>query len=301
MIIDIRQVIDEPLKSLLGNEPYFLTKIVCTKPVFLVMTSKVDFPQFVLKVGDCDSLNPLHERMVQLHQKLGDFVSEPIKLIPLNSTTSVWIQRGLQGIPWFRISQHVPFEQIQEIAVESLLFLHGIVGQDPLYRSNHTPGLSLHQILDKLQNYGTLADPSIEVAIRSSARKLETLGTVESFFQHGDFCINNLIFNNTRACVIDFDDFGLNSAPLHDFFSLWQSLSLFSPHPLSNQSCEELLKRYCNQIQIPQNCIEYATELRLHQICFELLQCVHNAREPYLSVLTKLLQKVIAEQQHRIV
>jgi hypothetical protein len=55
--------------------------------------------------------------------------------------------------------------------------------------------------------------------------ELKVLPIMDCYFQHGDFCINNLLFDEHVAHIIDWDEFGEMCMPLQDEFSL--ALSFF--------------------------------------------------------------------------
>src|SRR3954462_2356117 len=52
------------------------------------------------------------------------------------------------------------------------------------------------------------------------AEALEALAGLPCFWQHGDFCLNNVLVSPARLSIIDFEEFGGPSMPLHDEIGL---------------------------------------------------------------------------------
>jgi hypothetical protein len=67
--------------------------------------------------------------------------------------------------------------------------------------------------------------------IEQQAGALDSLGEIVSQYQHGDFCLNNLLLSDSSAAIIDFDEFGRTSMPLHDEIGLALSIADLSPYP----------------------------------------------------------------------
>src|SRR5207237_1152587 len=65
--------------------------------------------------------------------------------------------------------------------------------------------------------------------LNASAECLEGLGEVPGFWQHGDFCLNNLLVSPSALAIIDFDEFGYTLMPLHDQIGLALSLHDLAP------------------------------------------------------------------------
>ena len=61
-----------------------------------------------------------------------------------------------------------------------------------------------------------------------AAEALDALGDVNWFWQHGDFCLNNLIVAPQSVGIIDFDEFGATSVPLQDEIGLGVSVAQLS-------------------------------------------------------------------------
>jgi hypothetical protein len=66
------------------------------------------------------------------------------------------------------------------------------------------------------------------VASRLS-EELDVLGRLASSWQHGDYCLNNLLVDDSRISIIDFEEFGTTSMPLQDELGLALSTYLLAP------------------------------------------------------------------------
>jgi hypothetical protein len=67
------------------------------------------------------------------------------------------------------------------------------------------------------------------------------LGAIAWPWQHGDFSLNNLLVAPDAMAIIDLEDFGATSVPLHDEIGLALSIRLAAPQaPLSAAECLSL-------------------------------------------------------------
>src|SRR5262249_52480093 len=57
-------------------------------------------------------------------------------------------------------------------------------------------------------------------------RDAAAAGPLAACWQHGDFSLNNLLVASDSVAIIDFEEFGGTSAPLHDAFGLALSVTL---------------------------------------------------------------------------
>ena len=291
MIVEIQKIIQEKLGVLLGSEHFHVVMIICTKPVFLVFTGHDEHPSFVLKVDESSLLLKSYQEMLQLRQAFGELVAEPVGLYPFRPAESVSVQKGIRGTPWFRIKEIVPFERICSLSIQGLEELHSKVGGISAYREDVAPSISLREITNRLKT-NNLIDPELFERLHDAARKLENLGTIPSFRQHGDFCINNLLFADEHVHVIDFDDFGKTSVPLHDCYSLLSSLSSLAPSPMTLQSYASVLSNYIERLNLQAILKDFVKELWLHQIVFFIEQCLLHSRTVEMQRLLLQLREV---------
>ena len=50
------------------------------------------------------------------------------------------------------------------------------------------------------------------------SHNLESLGEIPVFWQHGDFCVNNMLIDKNVIGIVDFEHFGRVRMPFHDEF-----------------------------------------------------------------------------------
>ncbi len=278
MLFTVQQHIEESFSNLLHGRSFSLTEIICTNPVFLVFAEGDNYPTFVLKTGKPSILTKNFEVMRQLHDKLGDLVAEPISVSDLNDTTSVLTQRGIQGTPWLRLKNRGDADNIKQLAIGSLETLHNNVRTIPEWQQETVPFATMSMLIDTIEK-SKLVDVETISDLKHVADQLRKCGPVKSWHQHGDFCINNLIVTDSQAHIIDMDDFGNNSTPLHDCFSLASSLGDF----LSDEFRIDKLMQHAvdclARVPFPAKASDYLSELRIHQLCFEIVQATKLGRE----------------------
>src|SRR5204863_8352312 len=73
---------------------------------------------------------------------------------------------------------------------------------------------------------GVRFDPVVIALVMRRAERLDDCGALDSHWQHGDFSLNNLLVSPESVGIIDFDEFGETSMPLHDEFGLALSVRL---------------------------------------------------------------------------
>jgi Ser/Thr protein kinase RdoA (MazF antagonist) len=64
--------------------------------------------------------------------------------------------------------------------------------------------------------------------IAGCRKALSTLKSVKAQLQHGDFSLNNLVIDEKQIFIIDLDDFGIITTPLHDVIGLAVSYCHFA-------------------------------------------------------------------------
>jgi hypothetical protein len=85
--------------------------------------------------------------------------------------------------------------------------------------------------------------PSIVSACSELVGSLPQEYVVKGSWQHGDYCINNLIFADDKTYVIDFEEFGDTLMPLQDIFSL--ALSFYIQREIQTLDLLALDLAYC--------------------------------------------------------
>jgi len=171
-------------------------------------------------------------------------IAAPLCLVPLGKTSeSLLVQRGLPGTPWFsirsRTSRVSGWHEVSEIALETLRDMHKATSSYQDWCEPVDPSSLFLKIYSQLKPSDLKRLPGLTDAMPEWSKMFSLMGVTTSFFQHGDFCINNLLFENSRAAVVDFEHFGRLSTPLHDELMLCGSL--LSVHPNLDEKIEHAL------------------------------------------------------------
>jgi hypothetical protein len=80
---------------------------------------------------------------------------------------------------------------------------------------------------------------------------LDDMGEVHASWQHGDFCLNNLLVSSHAISVIDFAEFGDTSMPLQDEIGLALSLYMLAPREARTVSLRDHLNACLDDGQKP--------------------------------------------------
>ena len=147
-------------------------------------------------------------------------------------------------------------------------------------------GTELRRCMQACIVSGTELSSQVQQQVKLLSKQLDSMGAIEVHCQHGDFCLNNLLVESDQLHIINFEDFGITSMPLHDEIAL--ALSMFSNAP-ANVSTTLQHEIYC--------CIE-KTQYRsilpglfMHHLLLRLGQWSQGSRRRhYRSWLMSLLQ-----------
>lgn len=284
MLLDFTEVVAEALEAFRDSRDYFITKIACTHPVCLVFFAGDEHPSYVFKANETRSLEQSFKTLSRLHATLGDLVPEPLLLLPFDSTLSVLVQRGVQGVPWFEVQRHLGRKTILTLAQRGLAALHAAIAKHPPWRSQVSLGSNLAELANQLV-LGKYIDETLATYLDRSITRLSKLPPIDSFRQHGDFCLNNLLFSDRGVHVIDFDDFGVTSTPLYDYLTLAQSLGYSPANPGAMlHSVSDYLKLF----PLPAGIHDHVPDLWLTQLCCEFTQSLRRSEDRQSRVLRAL-------------
>ena len=95
------------------------------------------------------------------------------------------------------------------------------------------------------------------------AEALTSLGAIEGHAQHGDFSLNNLLFDSDVVRTIDFDEFGLTYMPLHDETGLALSMLAVAPPGLTTS-----LNEYLDAMRQSPRARTWPADIRAHERAF---------------------------------
>lgn len=234
-------------QSFLSSPKNSFLSLFTTNNIYLIFNDS-DHPDFALHEIDENDIEKQFDTKVKLFEILGDMVAEPLKVIK-NHGNLYLVERGLRGKPWFQIATQSK-NNWSQIKTQSLLALNhfqkSISTEKTWHREINLAGELKKQYLESCK-YNQLDTPNIRKHYDYFFSQLANVNNVNSQFQHGDFCINNILHDQERTHLIDFEDFGKTSMPLHDNFSL--ALSFFHIQGSTN------FKDLTNEINL---CLSYS-------------------------------------------
>jgi hypothetical protein len=221
--------------------------IVTSNPVYLVFGQNPEKPDYVIRKFTSQKSGYEHlERAKKLREVFTANVAEPIAIVE-NNNFFYYIEKGIAGLPWFQISEShnsiKAWDNLRERAVMSLQYFQKGVSSRKEWLINVNVSKEL------LESYfnADIEDTELKVKIKNLVDRyctlLDELGVINNNYQHGDFCLNNLIIDNNSVHFIDFEDFGKTSFPMFDEISLALSLFIQVPNSVVTTLKDEI--KYC--------------------------------------------------------
>lgn len=200
---------------------------------YLIFGEKFDAPLYVVQFGSIKNLSVIFEFTSHLYASLPDRIPEPLELSTISEDRAVLVQRGLAGRPWFTLRDEIrtlkDWLRIKNLSLNALHDLH----KTSASQRDWTHTIDLVNMFDDLhaECRQNISKPIVlrQDAVARQRGMIEALGQLNCFYQHGDFGINNLLFDQYSAGIVDFEQFGRVLLPLHDEFLL--TGSLLSLHP----------------------------------------------------------------------
>jgi hypothetical protein len=220
-----------------------LACISTTSPVYLVFSGQSDKPCFVVRPANSKSNRVTHELSLRLHQVNPALVPETVGLYEHNGN-AYSVQRGAGGTPWVRLPRAVTTPEqwatVRNRAIEALRQFHDGVASVPEWSSRICLGDALRSAYKGFIATGNEPPYSLAAFADSMAEELDRLGAWDGIFQHGDFGLNNMLFEENKISVVDLEDFGITVAPLYDEFTLALSLNTLAPDSVKSSVAVEL-------------------------------------------------------------
>lgn len=243
MMLEIESLIHKISGQLSATEGVSIVCICTTNPVFLAFSGRSDAPCFVIRPVKSTSDRVNHDLSVRLYQATAALVPETIGLYEHNGA-DYSVQRGVGGTPWFRLPRTVSTPEqwttVRNRAIETLHQFHKGVASIPEWTKTIDLGDALRLSYKNFIATGNEPEHSLSNFVDSMAAELDQLGPWEGIFQHGDFGLNNLLFEENKISVVDLEDFGITAAPLYDEFTLALSLNTLAPDRVKSNLNVEL-------------------------------------------------------------
>jgi aminoglycoside phosphotransferase (APT) family kinase protein len=234
MMLDIEPLVRDLAPGLLARKGASVACIATTRRKYLVFDAgDAGRPACVVEYGDRERLTRTAQVLTLLSGKLPGVVPAVLCCTPTDGGDYVLIQQGLEGVPWFRVADTVTskdgWRALLRRSLDTMTMLHEAIRTEYAWSSAIDIG-------DEIQRQAA-------TALRTGVPlTTDTLRLVQEWrrmphqsmpchCQHGDFSLNNLLVGDASMAIIDFDEFGSTTAPLHDAFGLALSFSLTQDAP----------------------------------------------------------------------
>lgn len=291
MILDVPTLVAELVPDLGSVQPLSVICVKATRPVFLVFADNANRPACVVEFGLREELERTRDILDQLHRRLPGLVPVPLACAPWRGG-HVLVQSGLPGWPWFRLLGHVrrreDWDRLRGRAKEALHLLHAAIRSVPEWLALVAPGDELRrQVEGSLDRGIALSARAVECA-RAWSDRLDDLGQVSSFCQHGDYCLNNLLIDDENLGIIDFEEFGWTAMPMHDELGLALSIHHHAGRSGFDLRVSEELAACCRPVHLPE---ELVPGLFLHHLFWRVNQGSDRGRGVLVAELLAMIER----------
>jgi len=240
----ILDILPSELRLELGNKPSVLS-VRTSERKYLVFSDTSDIPAFVIQPGKKETLLKLYDVTSRLHNVLPERIPAPITVLEDRRNRHYLVQKGDDGIPWFSIRQRIgkdlKLEDIVNHSIEALSAFHTATSsQCDWTRRIHLANYFV-DLENTLYNKNVIDQKYRNQFLEYCTSILNRHGNADCFYQHGDFCVNNLMYKDQGSTIIDFEQFGDVFIPLHDEFNL--TTSLLTLHPSRSLETAETVWR----------------------------------------------------------
>jgi hypothetical protein len=245
MIADVVPIVRELVPGLLTCRRPSVACVRTTNEKYLVFNDDPDRPACVVEFGDEARLRRIARTVGLLHAQCPGMVPRPLACVRWSPGTVVHIEEGLAGQPWFRLhdtlTSTAAWQSLLERAVASMQRLHRAIRGVPGWSGS----VDLSRVLGEQVEAWLAEDGPRSAPVARNVRRwvdeLSGMPPMIAVSQHGDFSLNNLMVARDSIAVIDFEEFGVTSVPLHDAFGLALSfpMSQDSRCPITLRDCIE--------------------------------------------------------------
>jgi hypothetical protein len=218
-----------PIEFDLNNVSFI--SITTSNPVYLIFINERT-PRFVIHELKGDEYLDILDIRSELYSVLAESVAKPYGIKKIDSVY-YFIESGLNGKPWFQLVSTLKNEadwlDIKRKAKESLNYFKDAISNENKWCKAINLASELKAQFLETQKFNRRLIPEVESLVNKLSDILIDVDELAGTFQHCDYCINNLLFDHDRACIIDLEEFGQTSVPLQDELSLALSFYLIKP------------------------------------------------------------------------
>lgn len=258
-----------------------MVRISTTRPTFLLFETESIEPSYVAKVGPESEMKFLHDTLEKLYGRIPFLIPKPIATISCHKKIWLHVQEACHGLPWFTLQKHLSGENwitLRKHSIDALHTLHNAVAANPEWQTSVHPGNELRQELHEIKSTIDLPESS-EERIMQGAKRLDNLGAIRWYWQHGDFCLNNLLVRGNQLRIIDFEEFGQTAVPLQDELTLAQSFDEIMPPTKETEALKDHIKLCVAQtIQGCPRLHDFEGPLLIYNLIQRINQCTGKSR-----------------------
>jgi hypothetical protein len=278
MMLDIVPIVGRLVPGLLLDPRPSIVCVCATRPKYLVFDGDPTRPACVVEFGDEARLTRTDRILSTLRAGM------PPGSVPASLCCTEWregtfvhIQEGLPGVPWFRLSDSLAtpaeWDSLLVRAVTAMMHLHAATRAVPAWIGTVDAGAELGRQEALCHEHGTPLGGAVRRRIRDWKNELDAAGPIPTWWQHGDFSLNNLLVSRDAVAVIDFEEFGGTLMPLHDAFGLALSLQLSQDGrcPLSRAAC--VSECVAGGLIHAAVAMEHLPGLLMHHLLWRINQC----------------------------
>jgi Phosphotransferase enzyme family len=302
MMLDLVSIVDDLLPGLLTSASPSVASVCTTRPKYLVFDHDPTRPACVVEFGEPERLMRIDRILRALRARMASGIPASLCCAEWHNGTYVHVQEGLAGAPWFRVSEGIAsdaqWRRLLDRSVEAMRRLH-------VATRRHDGWTGRVHVAEELDRQVALCrSRGIDLGRNALARADEwgrdatAAGPLATCWQHGDFSLNNLLVASDSVAIIDFEEFGGTSAPLHDAFGLALSVTLSqgTECTLPRQECI----RACVTTAVADEAVEPGCipALLLHHLLWRVNQC-HGLprRAPLARTLLTWIDQLAAAPQ----
>lgn len=258
--------------------------------------SKNAVPSYVVRLGDKSDII-LHEKKMALYESGLRCIPQPIGVFN-GAEQSLIYERVARGESWFTVLEKIDLETVKSLSISGLMNFNNqikkvckpiTINMRELAMDVAGQSIELH-----VSQCSETAHLQLTKKLFNSVDSLDETNVIV-YPTHGDFCVNNLIFDDNKVNIVDLEDFGKFNFPYFDELALAVSLALLTAEHSGPSFTLQSVRREFNKI-----IDSYPKESEV-LISFDALFSYflltrldkwsdNPARQPYLKCLLELIR-----------